>query len=617
MLGIFRNWEPDDDRLRKKHWMSEWSFIPWRGGPAIGLAHLIGSLAAAATGSLRAILDAAHIQNFPGALRLSGVRGAGQSKSVEPTAITEIEVPAGVDDIRKAIMPFPFNGANPVLFQVMEWLTQQAEQVVATASEKIADAGANMPVGTALALIEHGSTNFSAIHSRLHTALARDLQILHRLNGEYMDDEETVEELGELVVRREDFLGPMDVKPVSDPNIFSEAQRYAQLQAVLQLKGDPQFAQFFKPEALLNRALKLLNVPDVDGIANLPKEAKRLSPLEENYAVASNERPLKVYPDQDDISHLKVHIHFATSPMFGANPLIASGVLAPLLQHCKEHILSLWKKHSMAATTQYQKMAKAQGVELSVDKAQVFGAALADQLLAGILGEMVMPGLEQMQQAVTQIVQSSAPKPSPDIALMEQNKLALGQAELAMRERVEMAKINAQGQKLQFDQRYEDAARDSQERLAQLATSVELIRDQQKAGASQALAEFQAESQRNLTVLQSVLKATLEEAGAGAAGLDQDALIDALMTPLMGSLQGSIEQAVTGLTSANEPLHNMVTGLAQQQEAFRQILVQQAATNSESFARIAQGLEGQAQAAPQGQLPTVPQEPQDGSDFPA
>ena len=255
VVGYFRNWKEDDDRMRKKHWMTEWPFIPWRGGPAIGLAHLIGTLAGASTGALRAILDSAHISTFPGAVKLAGGRAPGESIQVSPTEIKEIDAPAGVDDIRKLIMPFPFPGPSAVMFQIMEWLTQQAELVVATASEKIADAGNNMPVGTALALIEQGSTNFSAVHMRLHNSMKRDLEILHRLNAENMEDEETVADLGELVVGRADFQGPMDIVPVSDPNIFSETQRYAQLQAVMQLKNDPALAQFFKQDALLAHAL--------------------------------------------------------------------------------------------------------------------------------------------------------------------------------------------------------------------------------------------------------------------------------------------------------------------------------------------------------------------------
>jgi len=225
VLGLYRNWAQDDESMRKKHWMVEYIFIPWRGGPGVGLFHLIGSLSAGGTGALRALLDSAMIQNFPGGLKIKGGRTAGQSIQVNATELAEIDAPAGVDDIRKMVMPFPFAGPSPVLFNLLEWLTQQAEGVISTASEAISQSSANMPVGTALALIEHGSVNFSAIHARCHASLKKELEILHRLDAENMTDEATVEELGSLVVSREDFQGPLDIIPVSDPNVFSEAQR--------------------------------------------------------------------------------------------------------------------------------------------------------------------------------------------------------------------------------------------------------------------------------------------------------------------------------------------------------------------------------------------------------
>jgi hypothetical protein len=630
VVGYFRNWREQDDRMRKKHWMTEWPFIPWRGGPAIGLAHLIGTLAGASTGALRAILDSAHISTFPGAVKLSGGRSPGESIQVSPTEIKEIDAPAGVDDIRKLIMPFPFPGPSTVLFQVMEWLTQQAELVVATASEKIADAGNNMPVGTALALIEQGSTNFSAVHARLHGAMKRDLEILHRLNAENMADEETVEDLGELVVGREDFQGPMDIIPVSDPNIFSETQRYAQLQAVMQLKNDPGFQQYFKQDALLARALKLLNVPDVDGIANLPKETKRMTPLEENYSLGMQERPLKVYPEQDDLVHLKSHIQFATSPMFGANPLMASGVMAPMLQHCKEHIMALYKKHTRAATEQFKLEARARGIPMDDDQAELYGAAFTEQLLSGLLGDMVMPGLQKMQQTVEQIVQAGAPKPDPNIVTQIEGQKAIEMAKISSQEKIKDADIKWRQQLEMMTERQDEMDRQSQERLAQLSTSVEMILQRQEAGANQALAEFNAQHDTQITVLKEVLTAALtsmqqtQQATADSAKKTNVImpgnmnLASDLLEPLMGQLSQTLAQGIMGINAESSPMYAAVQGLAAQQQSFAQSLAEQRDAMTNAFSIVAQALSqihqqtgGGPMTAPQQQLPQGMPPPQE------
>ena len=70
VVGLYRNWEEDDETRAKLDWLIEFKFIPWRGAYAIGLPHLMGGLAAALTGALRALLDSAHINNAATMLKL-------------------------------------------------------------------------------------------------------------------------------------------------------------------------------------------------------------------------------------------------------------------------------------------------------------------------------------------------------------------------------------------------------------------------------------------------------------------------------------------------------------------------------------------------------------------
>lgn len=487
VLGLYRNWAENDDDYVKKHWMVEYTFLPWRGGPGVGLYHLIGSLSIGGTGSLRALLDSAHIANFPGGLKLKGGRTAGQSIQVNATELAEIDAPAGVDDIRKMVMPFPFAGPSPVLFNLLEWLTQQAEGVISTASEAISQAGADMPVGTALALIEHGSVNFSAIHARCHASLKKELEILHRLDAENITDEETVEELGSLVVSRQDFQGPMDIIPVSDPNIFSEAQRYAQLQAVMQLADNPRFAPYFKADRLLQRALRLLQISASDELANLPKDPKRLGALDENYLVCSDEpAPIKVYGEQDDVAHLETHLHFLISPMFGANPLIGPQAYGALMSHIKEHLMHFYKKHTKGAADAMEMMAPSMGSTITRAQAEAKGAAFADQIMANLLGPMVMPALQQAQQLAGQF----APKPQidPTVSAQIASQQALAKlnndaaaaiaaanaaAKSAEADKDRQAKIVNDEQARSFKEWQEQFKQDANDRATTMATAIE------------------------------------------------------------------------------------------------------------------------------------------------
>ena len=577
VLGLYRNWASNDDHFRKKHWMVEYTFIPWRGGPGVGLFHLIGSLSSGGTGALRALLDSAHIQNFPGGLKLKGGRTAGQSIQVNATELAEIDAPAGVDDIRKMVMPFPFAGPSPVLFSLLEWLTQQAEGVVATASEAIKNAGPDMPVGTALALIEHGSTNFSAIHARCHASLKKELEILHRLDAENMSDEETVEELGSLVVSREDFQGPMDIIPVSDPNIFSEAQRYAQLQAVMQLSTNPMFQRFFKADRLLQRSLRLLQIPSPEDLAELPKDPKRLGPLDENYLVCSAEPgPIKVYEEQDDVAHMETHLNFLVSPMFGTNPMIGAMAFPSLMAHIKDHLMNFYKKHTKGAADAMEAVSPAIGaIAMSRAQAEAKGAAFADQIMAQILSPMIMPALQQAQQLAGQF----GPKPPVDPtvqaqiagqqALAQLNNAAqmqLAQAQATQRSQDELKalafkaaeaakerqyKMTNEEQARQFKHWQETLKQDADDRATVMATTIEnnALETQKQLTAFQAAHDArmqaqteQAQAQRdelkahndaNMAILQSMLQ---QRAETPAPQIDIESIIQPAMQDMKNNM---------------------------------------------------------------------------------
>ena len=224
LLGLYRNWEEGDEFFEKLHWLVDWGFIPWRGAYKLGLPHLIGGLSAAATGALRALLDSAHASNAPTLLKLRAGRLIGQTTEVAVTQVQEIEGPAGIDDIRKMVTPIPFAGPNPVLFQLLGTLVDAGKGVVTTAEEKIADVSDRMPVGTSLAMIEQGSKVFSAIHMRLHHSQEKVLEILCRLNAKYPEVDTWQRYLGK-PVDPAIFDTTDDVSPVTDPNIFSEADR--------------------------------------------------------------------------------------------------------------------------------------------------------------------------------------------------------------------------------------------------------------------------------------------------------------------------------------------------------------------------------------------------------
>lgn len=339
VLSIIRNWEEEDEYFDRMQWMVEWIFFPWRGAQGIGLGQAIGSLAGAATGALRALLDSALIQNIPTMARLAGANFIGQSTRIEATQIIDVKGGvAGDGDIRKLLMPVPFNQPSEVLFQLLGFLTDTGRSTIHVALDKLSEDNKNLPVGTTLALIEEGMKVMSAIHLRLFHSMSYVIRIQHRINRMYLTEDELKNDVGEVLAKRSDFEGPLDCIPTADPEIFSDVQRIAQAQIVADRAAAlPQIYNLRATEKLL---LERAKIPNPDSLLVPEPKPEEMNQVNENVAMSLG-RPVTAFPQQDHLAHIRVLVNFIMSPLFGSLPIIAPTFLPAALQHLKEHLV-LW-----------------------------------------------------------------------------------------------------------------------------------------------------------------------------------------------------------------------------------------------------------------------------------
>ena len=427
VLGLYRNWEEGDESMEKLDWIVEFKFIPWRGAYAVGLPHLIGGLSAALTGALRALLDTAHINNSATMLKLKGARISGASQQIEVTQVTEIESAPGVDDIRKIAMPMPFNPPSQVLFELLGWITTAAKGVVTTAEEKIADAKSTMPVGTTQALIEQGAVVFSSIHARLHESQRRVIGVVARLNRWYLDEQKRGDMVAELPIKKEDFKRNSDIVPVSDPHIFSETQRVAQMQSVLQLST--QFPAIFDQRAVVNRMLKQLKIPNVNELIPNASKPAEMNAADENSAMALG-RPAFAYPRQDQLAHIQAHLAFALDPALGSNRLIAPKFIPNALEHIKQHMM-LWYTNQMSTYVQGETGVQFGKYEDSKLVKQIDNAVALASTHLSMDTEEVFKGLLPALEQLGQMMQQFKPAPPP----MDGEAQAVLQASMAETQR--------------------------------------------------------------------------------------------------------------------------------------------------------------------------------------
>lgn len=470
VLSIYRNWEAGDPKMRKLDWMVEYKFIPWRGAYAIGMPHLIGGLSAALTGSLRALMDSAHINNSQTLLKLKGGRIGGQTDRIEPTQVVEIEGSPGVDDVRKLAMPMPFNAPSNVLYNLLGWLTDAAKGVVKTSEGRMADASSNAPVGTTQALIEQGSKVFSSIHARMHRSQAKSLQILSRLNYWYLEemDNQSGEE-----IEVADFADNSDVSPVSDPNIFCETQRITQAQTVLQLSKDaPQM--YDQREAHL-RILRLLKVPDIDKIMPNPQGASESNPALENVQMTMA-HPAAAFPDQDHLAHIKVHLAYMMDPSYGASPLIGPSITPLMLDHLKQH-LTLHYLQSMRTYVSHAaggEDAFKLNEERTLDPEAQQALALASQMVNQD-AQQVFQGINPIITKLVQQMQQAKQAQMQQAAMSDPTAQALLQSQMAETKRkTEEASAKFQLEREKMQAAMADKVRDMEAKLAEIQAKLGL-----------------------------------------------------------------------------------------------------------------------------------------------
>jgi hypothetical protein len=400
-LAIRRNWKEEDPLKKKRTYFIHYKYLPGLGFYGSGLIQSIGGLQHASTGALRALLDSAAFANLNGGFKAKGARIEGGDITVSPGEWVDVE--AYGDDLRKSFIPLPFKEPSPTLLQLLGVLTESGRRFASIADAMVGQSAGSGPVGTTIALIEQGSKVFSAIHKRLHQAQGREFKLIYELNGEYLDDEYPYDVIGERkTIRRKDFDQAVDVVPVSDPNIFSQAQRIALAQTGLQLAQ--QAPNIIDTKEAYRRFLQSLNIPDYQDLIIQDEETPRRDPVSENMALL-NGKPIKVFEDQDHQAHIAVHQQFMMDPRFGGNPQ-AREVLYPLMMaHLGQHMAYLYQQQMQAqvpegvptSTGEINKELRDEDTtEVSIEQENRIAIAAA-QAAQGLMGSMP-PSPEQQKE---------------------------------------------------------------------------------------------------------------------------------------------------------------------------------------------------------------------------
>jgi len=301
VLSIYRGWNQDDDLKLRRVFHIHYKFLPGDDFYGHGLIHSIGGLSEAATGALRALLDAAMLSNLQGGWTSQEVDLEGGKMEFKMGKFRKTRATA--EELRNGIFSLPFKEPSNTLFALLGFCTDQMQRFASTTEVMVGDAANSAPVGTTLAQIEQGSKVFSGIHKRLHQAHMQEYKLVAKIVGDnppiegypYEDDQE----IRNLIIT--DFDDRIDVVPVSDPNIISQSQRIALAQATLQLAS--QFPEHHDMKKVVRDVHIALGNVNLDELMPPPQEAQPVDPVSEVGAILTGQ-PVQAAPDQNHQAHI-------------------------------------------------------------------------------------------------------------------------------------------------------------------------------------------------------------------------------------------------------------------------------------------------------------------------
>jgi len=434
ILSIRRNYKKDDKNQEKVSHFVHYRFVPGFSFYGFGLMHFLGNLTMTATAAMRSLVDAGQFANLPGGFKAKGVRIVGDNDPISPGEFKEVE--ATGQDLNKAIVSLPYKEPSSTLYNMLQFITQTGQKFADSTEQIVSDAASYGPVGTTMALLEASSKFFSAIHKRLHKSQRDEFKILAQINYDYLPSEYPYEvPFAEKNVLKQDFDGRIDVLPVSDPNIPSNAHRMMISQMALQMAQQSP-PGMFNLEALNRTILSAANLPNLEQILPPKKEPQQLDPVSDIMA-ATKGIPIAAFPGQNHDAHIQTKMMYLQDPQNGANPIMQR--LKPILEsNIQEHSVLKYQEqmNGMARATMEQLPPEQQQ---NPQVAEMAMATAAQQVLNANMAagqaqspEQQMVALEQAKvELEKQKLQQTAAKNTAESAIDSQ-KLELEEAKLLM-----------------------------------------------------------------------------------------------------------------------------------------------------------------------------------------
>ena len=330
-IGVRRNWKEEGNKQERQEYYIHYQLVQGPGAYGLGFLQLIGGLSKTASAALRQLVDAGTLSNLPAGFKAKGARIMNDDVPLQPGEWRDMD--AGGVELQSSMLPLPYKEPSQTLMALLGFCVDAGRRMASITDMQVGDSNQNAAVGTTIALLEKGSSVMSAIHKRLHYAQKLEFQLLAKGFAEYLPDDYPYDVPGESrSIKRKDFDERVDVLPVSDPNIFSVAQRITMAQTQLQMaQSAPQMHNMYEA---FRRMYEAIGVRDIDAILISQNVDKPKDPASENSQVLDGS-PLKAFAGQQHDAHILTHLMFGLSPLVSSSPAAAMSLQKHIFDHMR------------------------------------------------------------------------------------------------------------------------------------------------------------------------------------------------------------------------------------------------------------------------------------------
>lgn len=312
VLAVRRNYVEGDPLYKPRQYFVQYKFLPGFGFYGLGLSHLLGGYAKAATSILRQLIDAGTMSIFPGGVRIRGMRVKDNTIRIGPSEFPEIDT--GGMSIQQALLPLPSKEPSIVSMQTRTEMVESARRLGSTSDIAVGDGRQDAPVGTTVALLDKATKVESGVIKRQRRTQALEFKMIAELFKQTLPKDKPypfLVEGGEKTIIAADFDDRIDVVPTGDPNVASGTERLVRAETTLRLAQSA--PNLHNMRNAFERFYTAMGVEDVHALLPPQEEVRPADPITENQRAMMG-LPLKVGIWQDDNAHIQAHMPLAMTP---------------------------------------------------------------------------------------------------------------------------------------------------------------------------------------------------------------------------------------------------------------------------------------------------------------